>query len=78
MLTIKRAPAIHDTQACCLGPTLYNIVIGPFNQGWYIVAIPDPGLLTICALDTDVTKNSNDICLWSAGHKKLYISNPKF
>ena len=42
MLAIKRAPADHDTQACCLGPTFCNIEIGHFYHGWYIVAIPDP------------------------------------
>ena len=45
MLTIKRAPADHDTKACCLGPTLCGIVIGHFNHGWYIVAILDPGVV---------------------------------
>ena len=45
MLAIRRAPANHATQACCLGPTLCNIVIGHFNHGWYIVAIPDPGVV---------------------------------
>ena len=45
MLAIRRAPADHDTQACCLRPTLCNIVIGHFNHGWYIVAIPDPGVV---------------------------------
>ena len=45
MLAIKRAPADHDTQACCLGPTLCNIMIGHFDLGWYIVALPDPGVV---------------------------------
>ena len=45
MLAIKRAPADHDSQACCLGPTLCNIMTGHFNHGWYIVAIPDPGVV---------------------------------
>ena len=45
MLAIRRAPADHDTQACCLGPTLCNIVTGHSNHGWYIVAIPDPGVV---------------------------------
>ena len=30
MLAIRRAPADHDTQACCQGPTLCNIVIWLF------------------------------------------------
>ena len=45
MLAIKRAPADHDTQACCLGPKFCNIVIGNFYHGWYIVAIPDAGVV---------------------------------
>ena len=45
MLAIRRAPADHDTQACCLGPTFCNIEIGHFYHGWYIVAIPDPGVV---------------------------------
>ena len=42
MLAIRREPADHDTQACCLGPTFCNIEIGHFYHGWYIVAIPHP------------------------------------
>ena len=45
VLAIRRAPADHDTQPCCLDPTSCNIVIGHFNHGWYIVAIPDPGVV---------------------------------
>ena len=45
MLAIRRAPADHDTHACCLGPTLCNIVIGHFYHAWYIVAIPEPGVV---------------------------------
>ena len=45
MLAIGRAPVDHDTQACCLGPTLCNIPIGHFDNGLYIVAIPDPGVV---------------------------------
>ena len=50
MLAIRRAPVDHDTQACCLGPTLCNIVNGYFDHGWYIVAILDPGVVNdLCA-----------------------------
>ena len=35
MLAIRRAPADHNTQSCCLGPTLCNIVIWHFYHGWY-------------------------------------------
>ena len=45
MLAIRRAPADHDTQACFLGLTLCTIVVGHFNHGWYIVAIPDLGVV---------------------------------
>ena len=45
MLAIGRALADHDTQACCLGPTFSNIEIEHFYHGWYIVAIPDPGVV---------------------------------
>ena len=45
ILVIKRAPAEHDTQAYCLGPTFCNIEIGHFYYGRYIVAIPDPGVV---------------------------------
>ena len=45
MLAIRRTPGDPDTQACCLGPTLCNSVIGHFNHGWYIVALPDPGVV---------------------------------
>ena len=45
MLAIRRAPADHDTQACCLGLTFCNIGIGLFYRVWYIVAIPDPGVV---------------------------------
>ena len=45
MLTIRRAPADNDTQACCLGPTLCNIVIWHFYHGWYNVDIPGPGVV---------------------------------
>ena len=44
-LVIRRAPADHDTQACCLGPTLCNFEIGHFYHGWDIVAIPDLGVV---------------------------------
>ena len=42
MLAIRRAPADHDTQSCCLVLTFCYIEIGHFYHGWYIVAIPDP------------------------------------
>ena len=45
MLAIKRALADHDTQACCLGPTFCNIDIEHFYHRWYIVSIPDPGVV---------------------------------
>ena len=45
MLAIRRAPADHDTQAFFLGRTFCNIEIGHFYHGWYIVAIPDPGVV---------------------------------
>ena len=45
ILAIRRAPANHDTQAICLGPTFCNIKIGHFYHEWYIVAIPDPGVV---------------------------------
>ena len=45
LLAIKRETADHDTQACCLGPTFGNIVIGQVYYGWYIVAISDPGVV---------------------------------
>ena len=45
MLAIRRAPADHHTQACCLGPTFCKIEIGHFYHGWYIVAIRDPGVV---------------------------------
>ena len=45
MLAIRRAPADHDTQACCLGPTLCHILIQHFYHEWYIVAIPDLGFV---------------------------------
>ena len=41
ILAIMRAPADHDTQACCVRPTLCNIVMGHFNH----VPIPDPGVV---------------------------------
>ena len=63
MLTIRRAPTDHDTQACCLGHTLCNIVIRYWDHEWYIVAIPDPGIV----YDLRVTKNSYDGCTWTAG-----------
>ena len=43
MLAIRRAPADHDNQACCLGTTLRYIFVQHFYHGWYSVAIPDPG-----------------------------------
>ena len=45
MLAIKRETANHDTLACCLCPTFCNIEIGHFYHGWYIAAIPDPGIV---------------------------------
>ena len=45
MLAIRRTPADHDTQDGCLGPTFCNVEIGHFYQGWYIMAIPDPGVV---------------------------------
>ena len=45
MLAIRRAPADHDTQACCLGPTFCNIESGHFCHGWYIVAILDTSVV---------------------------------
>ena len=45
MLAIRRAPADHNTEACCLGPTVCNIEIRHFYHRWYIVAIPDPGVV---------------------------------
>ena len=45
------SPVDHDTQACCLGPKFYYIVIRHFNHGWYIVAIPDP-------------RADYDLCAW--------------
>ena len=45
MLAIRRAPADYDTQASCLGPTLYNIVIRHCFHRWYIVDIPDSGIV---------------------------------
>ena len=34
-LTIRRAPADHDIQACCLGPTLCHILIQHFYHALY-------------------------------------------
>ena len=45
MLATGRAPAVHDTHACCQGPTLCHMLIQHFYHGWYIVAIPDPGVV---------------------------------
>ena len=70
MLAIRRAPADHGTQACCLGPMLCNIVVGNVYHGWYIVAIPDPVLFIICMPDTDVNENSHGGYSETAGHKK--------
>ena len=39
-LPFKGAPDDHDTQICCLGPTLVNF--GFFFYGWHVVAIQDP------------------------------------
>ena len=43
MLANRRAPADHDTQACCLGPSLCHFQ--HFYHGWYMVAIPDQGVV---------------------------------
>ena len=69
ILAIRRAPADHDTQACCLGPTLSYIQIWNFYHEWNIVAIPDPGLFIISASDTDATENCHSGSSWTAGHK---------
>ena len=45
MLAIRRAPADYDILACCLGPTFCNIEIGHFYHGWYIVVLPDQGVV---------------------------------
>ena len=45
MLAIRRAPTDHYTKACCLGPTLCNILIQHFYHGWYIVVITGPGVV---------------------------------
>ena len=54
MLAIRRTSDNNDTQACCLGPTLRYISIQHFYHRWYIVALPDPGV--VWNLRSDVTK----------------------
>ena len=44
MLVIKAVPADHDTQICCLGPTLNYILILHIFMG-YIAVILDPGVV---------------------------------
>ena len=61
MFGIRRAPADHDTKACCLCPTFCNIEIGYFYHAilWLYLT---QGLFLICAPDTEVTENSHIDC----------------
>ena len=45
MLAIRRKPADHDTQACWPYPTRGQILIQHFYHRWYIVVIPEAGVV---------------------------------
>ena len=71
MLTIKRAPADHDTQTYCLGPTFCNIEIGHFFiMGGILWLYQTQGLFLICAPDTDLTESSHWLFINSGSQKK--------
>ena len=56
MLAFKGVPAEHDTQTCCLGPTLNYVSIRDFFMGSILWLYQTQELLIIFVSVTDVSK----------------------
>ena len=64
---IKRAPADHDTQICCMSPIL--VLIFDIFHELYFVDIQDLGWIIIRESITNVTKCSSKEEQYSVDHK---------